>query len=308
MQPERVEQFPNLKWLRSTSVNPRAEHAKFYDRVWAKDDPFWNTNSPGTEWNCKCDIEETDEPVWDNSDLELPEPVPGLEGNPAKTGEVFTDNAGYVKDIDASGRGAAEEIVQRVLRWHDDYMQYRQNPDYTEVKYDYNSGGMMAVHKGHQMHAGENEKRYFGNLTSGELEMECGRILMRAGNKVEYVNEMLSRVNPSTGLVEILPCLDIRLNDVPMDIRSVTADGKIETHLSYKNKQLGRVEKKTGVKSNSLCLFYHIPEYFSEDKMSVAIERYKNFKKEDGTPITKRIQRVYVVRNGYEEILEFDVE
>ena len=52
MQPERVEQYPNLRWLRSTSVNPRAEHAKFYDRVWAKDDPFWNTNSPGTEWNC----------------------------------------------------------------------------------------------------------------------------------------------------------------------------------------------------------------------------------------------------------------
>ncbi|MBQ7531040.1 MAG: hypothetical protein IJT12_04980, partial [Paludibacteraceae bacterium] len=102
MQPERVEQFPNLKWLRSTSVNPRAEHTKFYDHVWRKDDLFWSQNSPGTEWNCKCDIEETDEPVWDNSGLKLPEPVPGLEGNAAKTGEVFTDNAGYIKDADGS--------------------------------------------------------------------------------------------------------------------------------------------------------------------------------------------------------------
>ncbi|MBQ7531868.1 MAG: hypothetical protein IJT12_09205 [Paludibacteraceae bacterium] len=120
MQPERVEQYPNLRWLRSTSVNPRAEHAKFYDRVWAKDDPFWNTNSPGTEWNCKCDIEETDEPVWDNSGLKLPEPVPGLEGNPAKTGEVFTDKVGYIKDAGGSNtqKRKAECECQSLERSH----------------------------------------------------------------------------------------------------------------------------------------------------------------------------------------------
>lgn len=100
--PDRKELFPCLRWLPSRSAVPRSTHRRFYDRVWSKDDNFWKTNQPGTEWNCKCDIEETDDPATDNSDIEQP-PVPkGLEGNPASTGEVFTDNASYIK-------GAGEE-------------------------------------------------------------------------------------------------------------------------------------------------------------------------------------------------------
>ena len=97
--PDRLRLFPNLRWIPSRSAAPRAAHVPFYNRVWSKDDNFWKTNQPGTEWNCKCDIEETDDPATDNSDIEQP-PVPkGLEGNPASTGEVFTDNASYIRDM-----------------------------------------------------------------------------------------------------------------------------------------------------------------------------------------------------------------
>jgi hypothetical protein len=37
-------------------------------------------------------------PATDNSDVPNIEPPRGLEGNPAETGEVFTDNVGYVKN------------------------------------------------------------------------------------------------------------------------------------------------------------------------------------------------------------------
>ena len=99
-EPERKELFPNLKWLPSRSVTPRNEHEGFYNRIWAKDDPFWQKNFPGTEWNCKCDIEETDEPTSDNSKVSVPEPPAGLEGNPDTTGEIFTNNAGVVKKVE----------------------------------------------------------------------------------------------------------------------------------------------------------------------------------------------------------------
>lgn len=105
MQPDNVRLFPNLKWLPSRSVDPRATHVPFYNHVWSKNDIFWNFNAPGTEWNCKCDVEETDEPVTDNSQVPVPDPndedykksIQGIEGNPAKTGEIFTDNASYIR-------------------------------------------------------------------------------------------------------------------------------------------------------------------------------------------------------------------
>ncbi len=98
LEPDNRRLFPNLQWLATRSATPRADHAAFAGKIWPKTDPFWNSHAPGTEWNCKCDIAETDEPATDNSDVPNIEPPRGLEGNPAETGEVFTDNVGYVKN------------------------------------------------------------------------------------------------------------------------------------------------------------------------------------------------------------------
>jgi hypothetical protein len=87
---------PNLKWIPSRSANPRESHKKFYGLVLPKNHPFWQTNQPGNIWNCKCDWVET----FDDSAEKAPPAVPpaqGLEGNPAQTGELFTDNASYFK-------------------------------------------------------------------------------------------------------------------------------------------------------------------------------------------------------------------
>ena len=86
--------FPNLRWLPSRSATPREEHVRFYNRVWAKTDPFWQQNQPGNLWNCKCDWEETDDPCT-AANPTTPIRHNGLEGNPALTGQVFTDNHAY---------------------------------------------------------------------------------------------------------------------------------------------------------------------------------------------------------------------
>ena len=90
------ELYPNLKWLPSRSANPREEHAVFYNRVWAKTDPFWSVNQPGNLWNCKCDWEETDEGVTEGNPTGVRH-AKGLEGNPAETGEIFTKECTYFK-------------------------------------------------------------------------------------------------------------------------------------------------------------------------------------------------------------------
>ncbi|MGI6341350.1 MAG: hypothetical protein ACOXZ9_00010 [Bacteroidales bacterium] len=45
MQPERVQMFPNLRWLPSRSADPRVSHTVFYNRVWAKNDPIFGTTT-----------------------------------------------------------------------------------------------------------------------------------------------------------------------------------------------------------------------------------------------------------------------
>lgn len=86
--------YPNGQWLPSTSVHPREAHKAFYYKIWPLSSPFWESNHPGSLWGCKCGFRSTSEPPTDAKEArqaikEVPPAAPGLEGNPAKTGEVF---------------------------------------------------------------------------------------------------------------------------------------------------------------------------------------------------------------------------
>ena len=91
--------YPNLEWIPSTSPNPGADHRVFWGTVLPVDDPFWDEHKPGDRWNCKCELRQTDKqstpaPVSDGRS----DPAPGLESNPAKAEEVFSDNHPYYPD------------------------------------------------------------------------------------------------------------------------------------------------------------------------------------------------------------------
>lgn len=90
--------FPNIEWLPSTAVNPREAHKPFYHHIWPVEDPFWEEHKPGDEWGCQCGWQSTDDPVTDNAGLGdggIAPPSRGLGGNPAKTGQIFTDDHPY---------------------------------------------------------------------------------------------------------------------------------------------------------------------------------------------------------------------
>jgi len=106
--------FPNIKWIPSRSATPREEHIPFYNRIWPKDDPFWQNNQPGNLWNCKCDWEETDDPVTGDNPEGI-RPAKGLEGNPADTGEIFTEQCTYIKNS-GHNRRQREEVEKNCER------------------------------------------------------------------------------------------------------------------------------------------------------------------------------------------------
>lgn len=115
--PDNLRLFPNLRWLPSRSVDPREEHMLFYNRVWPKDDPFWNENTPASLWNCKCDWEETDDPATDGNPSGNKAKT-GLKGNPAKSGDVFSgDHPYYGSNIpDNTIRGLLRKDAKQITK------------------------------------------------------------------------------------------------------------------------------------------------------------------------------------------------
>lgn len=88
--------YPNLEWLATKSANPRELHKKYVGTILPADDPFWIDNQPGNLYGCKCDWRTTDKEVTE-SPGNLVQAAVGLKGNPALTGEIFTDDHPYFK-------------------------------------------------------------------------------------------------------------------------------------------------------------------------------------------------------------------
>ena len=90
--------MPNLRWMPTTSPNPESSHEAYWKAklTLPVDDPFWSKHHPGDRWNCKCSLEQTDDPVNRPADLDgVDPPQRGLENNPGKDGHTFSDNHPY---------------------------------------------------------------------------------------------------------------------------------------------------------------------------------------------------------------------
>ncbi|NSW46213.1 MAG: hypothetical protein HPY79_10415 [Bacteroidales bacterium] len=93
--------YPYLEYMPSTAAEPRMEHQKFYGIIKPVDDPFWDTWLPPNGWGCKCSVR----PVRNNNDAKpLPADMPpmppkAMQHNPAKTGEIFSNETSYFKKV-----------------------------------------------------------------------------------------------------------------------------------------------------------------------------------------------------------------
>lgn len=54
--PDVVRVRPYLRYLKSTSAEPREEHMSWANTVLPYDDPWWDTHYPPNGWNCKCGV------------------------------------------------------------------------------------------------------------------------------------------------------------------------------------------------------------------------------------------------------------
>ena len=89
--------YPNIEWIRSRSANPREQHLKFVGLVLPINDAFWSNNQPGNLYGCKCDWRASEKPVTSNKPDDI-FPSKGIDANPYKNRQIFTDDYTYFKD------------------------------------------------------------------------------------------------------------------------------------------------------------------------------------------------------------------
>ncbi|MFW5490422.1 MAG: PBECR2 nuclease fold domain-containing protein [Desulfovibrio sp.] len=94
--PDVLRDRPYFRYVESSSAEPRAEHAAWYNVVLPADDPWWDTHYPPKDWGCKCGVvslskEEKEELQADGVRLqETPPPDKYYEWTNPDTGEVHT--------------------------------------------------------------------------------------------------------------------------------------------------------------------------------------------------------------------------
>lgn len=107
--------FPNIRWMPTTSPQQDLVHAQYWRNklTLPVNHPFWKEHRPGDRWNCKCSLEQTDEPTNDEVIKDF-KPVPkqaGLENNPGEDGKLFSDTHPYVAKAYPGAKEAVENLV-----------------------------------------------------------------------------------------------------------------------------------------------------------------------------------------------------
>ena len=156
--------MPNLRWMPTTSPTPESSHRAFWERklTLPVSDPFWDEHHPGDRWNCKCSLEQTDDPPTPELKAEFSAevPQPGLTNNPGKDGHTFSqDHPYFPKSCAACGFYKKASIKNRLLpaflniRAKDCYnCPYingcisRMSSDGFKLEHNFKNGGKLYVH------------------------------------------------------------------------------------------------------------------------------------------------------------------
>ena len=112
--------MPNLRWMPTTSPMPESSHRAFWERklTLPVSDPFWDEHHPGDRWNCKCSLQQTDDPPTPELKAEFAgeAPQPGLTNNPGKDGHTFSqDHPYFPKSCSSCGFYKKASIKNRLL-------------------------------------------------------------------------------------------------------------------------------------------------------------------------------------------------
>jgi hypothetical protein len=141
-----------------------------------------------------------------------------------------------------------------------EFERLKNDPDYTEVKFDDKTGGLQATHKDHNF---DPAIGIFG-IPRGEYEKLVVEILYDYGYKAILESEKAGyKIKTPEGF----------LNDKIFDIKAIESDGKY----TVRNKFLSANKQKV----ETVVLYYHETSVFSIQKLKEGYGQYINMAKAD---------------------------
>lgn len=281
----------NLQYRTAGDERVRSEHAALDKITLPPSDEFWKSYLPPNGWNCRCTVVQVlrdDYPMSDpavakaagdactddpkarifryNAGLEMtvfPKKHPYLPKGCGNCGGSLTlaydpkrEKCRVCRVVSEQARKAeAKRLYDRLSK----------DSKYKGVEYDPVSGGLTATHVGHNTRSNNQEAVGWG-MTGADLEMEVQRLLFQSGHIAVLCDESKRKAK------QPLPALDMQLDGVMMDIRSVTKKKQhYGSHLKAKNKQLARYNARSDVRvpADTVCLYFHDGSMYHPSKISV---------------------------------------
>lgn len=175
----------------------------------------------------------------------------------------IVDNRDTVKRI-LEKNAAKEKEQARIEANRQEYERLKADPNYTDVKFNPENGGLKATHVEHEKHTDVDKKRLaFGTMTPWDLEQECQDILFQNGYSCIFNSEHV--FDPVTK--KQLKVLDTTTNGMPMDIVSITENGKntIKNAFDRKKKQLRKVNEINSTMYDRVILHFHDASFYNEE-------------------------------------------
>lgn len=296
---EEADVFPNVRWMPTTSITPDPLHQHYWEKklTLPVNHPFWQEHRPGDRWNCKCSLQQTDEPV--NAEAldgyTPPLPMPGLDNNPAEDAMIFSKTHPYYTEAYPGAKEAADKAVSEVTRewprtiedrrhilesWKVRTMKEREelyeilknDNQYKDVLFDKKSGGLSAIHIDHNF---DSAKGVYAKK-KGDYEIMATNALRKDGHVI-----LLESESKAIGI----KTPDGTLDGISMDIKSFEGLGK------WKVKDKLKEATKQGVETVVL----HFPKkgLYSYDRVNEGWNIFKNDESSQNLPQT--IKRVVCV-------------
>jgi hypothetical protein len=203
------------------------------------------------------------------------------------------DNAQQVDGILNAGSKLTPLQIAELQRWsnnHTEYLKLKADNNYKDVEFNPANGGLRATHVKHIIHSSKKEETFFGGKTSSDLELQCQQEVFNSGHSCILLQEGINLHNGRT-----LPALDMLLDGVLMDIRSIT-QGKSHygSPIKTKLKQLRNFNIKTNNNASNVCLYFYDESMYTKNRILDGISWIQNNYPNDMSALSA----IYVVIRG----------